>query len=640
MSNSKEQSLDENVVFLEVTESSPEFLYSERERQVVERLLSAGPETFYSSNGTERSGCFLSPEEVRQIGSWAQDYHCNQVQWEGDGGDGSSQMEDFCSTYFPCKSDTPAPDLDLGWPEKGPWLTMGSITVHTSPPSEGEPPVREIIRQHLQRATRVIAIVTDSLTDGAIIGDLHNAASRAVPVYIILNQRSIQEDFTLSRLHHPNIRVRVLGGKAFCSRTGRTVVGEMKDKFLLVDLETVIHGSYSLTWTDAHLHRQLITVLQGPVVDSFDMEFRILFAASLTVANTSRVAGSHVPVTQKLKDFSDLRFQKKLSFDREIINPPSPPADSLLDWEAMGVVQRESCLPESPMDQHEEIVFKEISPRNNRLLNKNAPFMDDFTNSGNWFFDTKRVNVNPSPVINHVSEKSTITNNIKPSPTDLTPERMKRVERILEKTISWQHSTENRTNLDDRMITRVGDKTTEPMHNRIIPSSYKRRETSRGALCVEDESSQDETGSKVENKPSSRKPLILRVPQSEGSSSLSDIIKRIQPQQSTSWLLKKGSNNTAVSELSQSMKDLSVHRKDTGQDGKGVPVPRFKASCLESDLRTPAFTLMKKRNDDLKSALYRTPTNLLPRERPRSFGYGLNMDWRRSLAERELSDQE
>ncbi|XP_060925162.1 protein FAM83E [Limanda limanda] len=419
MSNSKEQSLDENVIFLEVTESSPEFLYSERERQVVERLLSAGPETFYSSNGTERSGCFLSPEEVRQIGSWAQDYHCNQVQWEDDGGEGLSQMEDFCSTYFPCNSDTPAPDLDLGWPEKGPWLTMGNITVHTSPPSEGEPPVREIIRQHLQRATRVIAIVTDSLTDGAIIGDLHKAASRAVPVYIILNQRSIQEDFTLNRLHHPNIRVRVLGGKAFCSRTGRTVVGEMKDKFLLVDLETVIHGSYSLTWTDAHLHRQLITVLHGPVVDSFDLEFRTLFAASLSVANTSRVAGSH----------------------------------------------------------------------------------------------------------------------------------------------------------------------------------------------------------------------------SEDSSSLSDIMKRIQPQQSTSWLLKKGSN-TAVSELSQSMKDLSVHTQDTGQDGKGVPVPRFKASCLESDLMTPAFTLMKKRNDDLKSALYRTPTNLLPRERPRSFGYGLNMDWRRSLAERELGDQE
>ncbi|XP_019957088.1 protein FAM83D isoform X2 [Paralichthys olivaceus] len=640
MSDSREQSLDENVVFLEVTESSPEFLYSERERQAVERLLSAGPEAFYSSIGTERSGCFLSPEEVRQISSWAQDYRFNQqqVRLEEDGGEGSSQMEDFCSTYFPCTSDTPAPDLDLGWPERGPWLMMGSITVHTSPPADGEPPVREIIRQHLQRATQVIAIVTDRLTDGAIIGDLHNAASRGVPVYIILNQRSIQEDFMLNRLQHPNIRVRVLGGKAFCSRTGKTVVGEMKDNFLLVDLETVIHGSYSLTWTDAHLHRQLITVLRGPVVDSFDQEFRILFAASLPVADTPRVAESHVTVTQKLREFSDLRFRKQLSFDPEILNPPSPPTDSLLDWEAMGVVQREGNFPESPSDQHEEIVFKEISQKNNMLLSKNATIMDDFTSSGNHFVDKKRVNAHNSPVINHVPDKSTIFN-IKPSTADLTPERMKRVERIVEKTISRQLSKEKRTNLGDRIMTRVDDKTTEPMHNMVILSSNKRIETSRRGLCVEEESRMDETGSKVENTPSSRKPIILRVPQSESFSSLSDIMKRIQPQQSSSRLLKKESN-TAASDLSQSMMDLSVHKKDTHQDWRGVPVPRFKASCFDSSFMTPAFTLMKKRNDDLKSSLYRTSTDFLPRERPRSSAYGLNMDWRRSLAERELGEQE
>lgn len=50
---------------------------------------------------------------------------------------------------------------------------------------------------------QVIAIVTDQLTDSAIISDLHRAASRGVPVYIILNQRSIQENFTLNRLRHP-----------------------------------------------------------------------------------------------------------------------------------------------------------------------------------------------------------------------------------------------------------------------------------------------------------------------------------------------------------------------------------------------------------------------------------------------------
>uniref|UniRef100_A0A8D3AWQ0 Family with sequence similarity 83 member E n=1 Tax=Scophthalmus maximus TaxID=52904 RepID=A0A8D3AWQ0_SCOMX len=385
MSKSQQQSLDEDAVFLEVSETSPEFLHCEKERQAVERLLSAGPEAFYSSIGTGRSGCFLSPAEVSQITSWAQDYHFNQVQREQDGVEGSSEMEDLCSTYFPCTSETPAPNLDLGWPEKGPWFTMGSVTVHTNPPAEGEPPVREIIRRHLQKATQVIAIVTDRLTDGAIIGDLHNAASRDVAVYIILNQRSIQENFTINRLRHPNIRVRVLGGKTFCSRMGRTVVGEMKDKFLLVDLETVIHGSYSLTWTDAHLHRQLVTVLSGPAVDSFDREFRILFAASLPVAVTSRVLDTHVDATQKLKDFSNLRLQKPFSLEPEIFNPPSPPADSLLDWETMGVIQRECCFQESHLDRHEE-----IPPKNNMLFEKNTPIMDRFTNIENQFVDKKR----------------------------------------------------------------------------------------------------------------------------------------------------------------------------------------------------------------------------------------------------------
>lgn len=40
------------------------------------------------------------------------------------------------------------------------------------------------------------------------------------------------------------MRVRVIGGKTFCSRMGRVVVGEMKAKFLLVDLKTVVHGSH------------------------------------------------------------------------------------------------------------------------------------------------------------------------------------------------------------------------------------------------------------------------------------------------------------------------------------------------------------------------------------------------------------
>lgn len=157
MSNSQEQSLDEDVVFPLVTEASPGFLYCEKERQAVERLLSAGPEAFYGSVGTERSGCFLSPEEVSQLSGWAQDYRFNQLHAEREtqGDAVGLGTEDTCSTYYPHHSDTPAPNLDLGWPEKCPWVQAGSVSVYTSPPAEGEPPVREIIRWHLQKANHV-----------------------------------------------------------------------------------------------------------------------------------------------------------------------------------------------------------------------------------------------------------------------------------------------------------------------------------------------------------------------------------------------------------------------------------------------------------------------------------------------------
>uniref|UniRef100_A0A3P8X682 Family with sequence similarity 83 member E n=1 Tax=Cynoglossus semilaevis TaxID=244447 RepID=A0A3P8X682_CYNSE len=332
MPNSQEQSLDEGVVFLEVSEASPEFLYCETQRQALERLLNAGPEAFYGSIGTERSGCFLSPEEVRQITGWTQDYRFSQLQREDTEVDGADAA-DLCSTYFPGPSDAPAPVLDLGWPEKAPWTTGGGSTrvAHTCGPhvwpADCQLPTTlrlliAAVSDFLCLISKVIAIVTDRLTDGAIMGDLHAAASRSVPVYVILNQRSIHENFTLNRLRHPNMRVRCLGGKSFS--------------------------------TGVYIYKDLITVLRGPVVEAFDREFRILFAASLPVADTLRAAGSHEDVKRRLKDLSELRLQKRLPAESEMISPPSPPPDSHLDWEPQ-------LSPSRPLNKGPNVAVSELS---------------------------------------------------------------------------------------------------------------------------------------------------------------------------------------------------------------------------------------------------------------------------------------
>lgn len=96
----------------------------------------------------------------------------------------------------------------------------------------------------------------------------------------------------------------------------------------------------SLTWTDAHLHRQLVTVLSGPVVESFDREFRILYAASLPVPDSWKDAKhKELPNTSALYQ-PELNIQKHMLLDCSPPSPPPPPADSPIDWEALGFFQK------------------------------------------------------------------------------------------------------------------------------------------------------------------------------------------------------------------------------------------------------------------------------------------------------------
>lgn len=137
-------------------------------------------------------------------------------------------------------------------------------------------------------------------------------------------------------------------------------------------------STLSLTWTDAHLHRQMITVLNGPVVDSFDREFRILFAASQPVPDACTMAGSPAEVSRQLKNMSDLRFHKHQPLELETSSPPSPPLDSHLDWEAMGVVPIDPYIPDGPLLQHEESETTKSPVQETVTFNKTWPVLESF----------------------------------------------------------------------------------------------------------------------------------------------------------------------------------------------------------------------------------------------------------------------
>lgn len=155
MSNSQEQSLNEDVVFFPVNESNPEFLHSEVERSALESLLRDGPCAFYTRVRTHRLEPFLSLEEVNQVSRWVEDYHVEVVENGDVGSETSSGGQGVSDQYFPEVSDTPAPCLELGWPEKERWDGVERAMVYTNPPGEQAPHIREVIRSLLQGATMV-----------------------------------------------------------------------------------------------------------------------------------------------------------------------------------------------------------------------------------------------------------------------------------------------------------------------------------------------------------------------------------------------------------------------------------------------------------------------------------------------------
>lgn len=269
-----------------VTESSPEFFYSEGQRLAVEALLAGGQAAYAKRLAQDGLRPFLSDEELRGLAQGAQDIPEPAGERDGD-------ADELSLSYWPGCSDEPTPELELGWPLGGNWKGFTRAEVFTHPPGDGAPKVKELVRRKIQQAAKVVAIVMDVFTDPDILLDLHEAGMRrGVPVYLILGEQhlaaflSMAEAVCLNVHSMENLRVRVIAGCTFWSRQRKQVTGALKEKFLLIDGDTVITGSYSFTWSDARLSRQLVMLLTGEVAGAFDREFRTLYAASRPLAPT------------------------------------------------------------------------------------------------------------------------------------------------------------------------------------------------------------------------------------------------------------------------------------------------------------------------------------------------------------------
>ncbi|XP_063159118.1 protein FAM83E [Candoia aspera] len=368
MAGSQIRCLESEEPYVKVTESNPEFYYCERQRLALEALLAKGQEAFSQCLSHEKLRPFLSDGELQELKAAAT---ADDLQAPPSGGAGTYSFGTKGSSlsYWPQRSDDPPPDLDLGWPDKGVWKGITRAEVYTHPPGEGAPHIKELVRRCIQQASKVIAIVMDVFTDPDILLDLYDAAiRRRVPVYLVLNQQnlpsflSMAEKTCLNVRHTENLRVRTLCGCTFQSRSQKQITGTLKEKFLLVDGEVAITGSYSFTWTDARLNRHLVTRLTGEVTEAFDQEFRTLYAASCPLpaletpprpqlAPMAQLPSTNGPdVTPYISVLDGVQLSNRIAERRSVA--PQPVAKSRAgEWElvlASPATAEDPMLPPSP----------------------------------------------------------------------------------------------------------------------------------------------------------------------------------------------------------------------------------------------------------------------------------------------------
>ncbi|XP_029997829.1 protein FAM83G [Sphaeramia orbicularis] len=339
MALSQVQCLDEHHVNLRVSESKPEFFYSEDQRLGLEALITRGRDAFTEYLQKHGVREFLSEPELEWIERTAEAYrpgheHHQKAETPTSGpapgnttpgsgeeaGDGEVSLQ-----YWPDRSEFSVAELDLGWPEAISYRGVTRVTVYTQPPAEGQTHIKEVVRKCIASAQRVIAVVMDAFTDVDIFRDLLDAAyKRKVPVYIIIDTAAVPCFLSMCgradmhRGHLKNLRVRCCGGVEFFTRSAQRVRGSLSQKFLLVDGDKAISGSYSFTWSSSRFDRNLITAITGQAVETFDLQFRELYFLSRGVS-LNKVSLAEEPLPDPVPQAAPAPVPASVA--RKLINP-------------------------------------------------------------------------------------------------------------------------------------------------------------------------------------------------------------------------------------------------------------------------------------------------------------------------------
>nr|XP_033791472.1 protein FAM83B [Geotrypetes seraphini] len=257
--------------------------YKEWYRVAIDALIEGGILAYQEFLKTEQVAEFLAEEELNYIVNNVQKIPENTEYGSDDNNDDGSSS----GTYWPIESDVEAPNLDLGWPFSMPGQSGSThIDLYFHPPQGHPYTIKETVRKMIKEARQVIAIVMDIFTDVDIFKELMEASTRGVPVYLLLDDYNFSHFFKmmekqgiqLQRLR--NMRVRTVKGQEYFTKSGAKFCGKMEQKFLLVDCQKVMFGTYSFMWSFEKVNLSMVQVISGQLVESFDEEFRTLYARS------------------------------------------------------------------------------------------------------------------------------------------------------------------------------------------------------------------------------------------------------------------------------------------------------------------------------------------------------------------------
>ncbi|OCT78386.1 protein FAM83B [Xenopus laevis] len=288
--------------------------YKECYRMAIDALLEGGIDLYKDFLQKERATEFLAEDELNYITN-----HIHKPSESVDNSQGDVTDDNSSSgTYWPLESDVEAPNLDLGWPYVAPsQVGTTDINLYFHPPRGHPFTIKEMIRRMIKEAKQVIAIVMDMFTDVDIFRELVEASSRGVPIYLLLDDINFphflkmteKQGVQMQRLR--NLRVRTVKGQDYFSKSGAKFSGKMDQKFLLVDCEKVMYGTYSFMWSYEKIHLSMVQIITGKLVESFDEEFRTIYARSCIPA----AFGSEELVSGKLKKipFENGTYQSSMS---------------------------------------------------------------------------------------------------------------------------------------------------------------------------------------------------------------------------------------------------------------------------------------------------------------------------------------